>query len=528
MTNKDIKTILDEQPELQEKIFARGFLFTNAEVQTDGYPFYGKWQIKKLTTFILLVAPQQKYCFIEQDGVFIVIIGHAYNPFTGDYEEQTILTELLKQFHISDLLSYDNHFWNTINGLTGVFTIILGFQDAIYLFGDASGMQTAFYLENASQVCISSHTNLIGDLNHLVWDSYITELIHYRFFKLLGNSLPGNLTQFKEVKRLVPNHYVKIEHGVSQSCRFYWPHKLSRTPDEIVDEVSRLLKNNLELIARKWRKPAISLTGGCDSKTTLSCAADYYEKYKYFSYISSDSEEIDALAAEKICKHLGLYHKIYHVSDHDEDFANVSAVREILNWNTGNIRYSHPNDIRKRILLADTPDFDVEVKSWASEIGRAYYSKRFHGRIDFGPAPTPRKCTTLYKFFLNNRKLVRQTDAVFEKYLQDFYTRADQNPIEWQEQFFWEFRVPSWNGLVITGEHRYSFDITIPYNNRRIIELLLSAPIEMRLHDEIYSQIRKKMNPNIDATGIAVTNLKHTENRERFENLYYIFNTHFM
>ena len=116
---------------------------------------------------------------------------------------------------------------------------------------------------------------------------------------------------------------------------------------------------------------------------------------------------------------------------------------------------------------------------------------------------------------------MENTDAVFADYLNNFFEQAEEAPIPWQEQFFWEFRVSSWNGLVITGEHRYSFDITIPYNNRLLLELLLSAPIDDRIADNIYSKIRRYMNPKIDATGIAVTNLKHTKNREIAENIYY-------
>ena len=111
---------------------------------------------------------------------------------------------------------------------------------------------------------------------------------------------------------------------------------------------------------------------------------------------------------------------------------------------------------------------------------------------------------------------------MFEKYIRKYFEQAKVNPVEWQEQLFWEFRVPSWNGLVITGEHRYSFDITIPYNNRKIFELLLSASIEDRISDRVYTDIRTKMNPAIDLTGVAVTNLKHTERREIIENSYFI------
>jgi hypothetical protein len=131
----------------------------------------------------------------------------------------------------------------------------------------------------------------------------------------------------------------------------------------------------------------------------------------------------------------------------------------------------------------------------------------------------------MYKVFLHNRKLVKKTDEVFKSYLDTYFEQSKTNPIEWQDQFFWEFRVPSWNGLVITGEHRFSFDITIPYNNRRLLELLISVPIEDRINDSIYSEIRKLMNPDIDKTGIAVTNLKHTKKREKAENIYFFINS---
>lgn len=36
------------------------------------------------------------------------------------------------------------------------------------------------------------------------------------------------------------------------------------------------------------------------------------------------------------------------------------------------------------------------------------------------------------------------------------------------------------------------------------------------------------MNPEIDKTGIAVTNLKHTEKRAKLENLYYWTMTHIL
>lgn len=519
-TRKNIEEIMINNPELKDKLFARGFLFTDANVDEKGYPFYELWQKKKIDKYTVFVASKQSIYVKEKNGVSLILIGHAYDPFSMCASEVEILEELL------DTIFMDEKFREKLNQITGVFTLICIQGNKVYVVGDCTCMQTTFYGKIYNQIYVASHTNLIGDLLNLKYDEYVKKLSEYRFFSMLGNALPGDLTQFQEVKRLVPNHYMKVDENKNITVkRFYWPQILKIDMDKIVLAASDILYKNLKLISKKWEHPAISMTGGCDSKTTLSCASGIYDKFSYFSYTSSESEDVDANAAHSICKALNLEHEIYTISQKDEEFDKIEEIRSILEWNTGNIIPVNKNDVRKRAFFADTQDFDVEVKSWVSEVGRSYYSKRFNGRTKFGDKPTPRKCTTMYKFFLNNRKLVRQTDKVFKEYLDKYFEQVKENPVEWQEQLFWEYRIPSWNGLVITGEHRYSFDITIPYNNRHLLELLLSVPIEQRINDTIYSQIRKKREPIIDETGIAITNLKHTKKREKAENLYYLLHS---
>lgn len=100
--------------------------------------------------------------------------------------------------------------------------------------------------------------------------------------------------------------------------------------------------------------------------------------------------------------------------------------------------------------------------------------------------------------------------------------------IDWQGLFFWEFRMSSWNGNMITGEHRYSFDITIPYDNKCLLELLLNASLEERENDIVYKKVRNKMDKTIDENRISVTNVKHTKNRALLEDIYYILHSNLL
>lgn len=521
MCNREtIEKTLNDTIAYRDKLFAYGYIYGECCFNVSAYPFFGGWKQEKIcvggqeTKNQLLVSSQLHYWIHEEDTYTMVLLGHAYNPFSGQEKEEEILET------VSRRIKEKKNFFEYFNQLTGCFTLLFVDKENLYILGDATGIQTTYYGIINGKRYVSSHMRLLGDILHLDKAQYIEKLTSYKYYPLLGNALPGDLSAFEEVKRVIPNHYVKLTHNEVEIFRFFYPTTLSLQKTEIVDKVGNILKNSLQIIAKKWKKPAISLTGGCDSKTTLACAKDVYNEFNYFSYISSEEEKIDAEGAKFICEHLGLTHSIYHIPMEDGDLENIETHRDILFWNTGAMRCNNKNDVRKRAYFSQINDFDVEIKSWCSEVGRAYYSKRFNGRKKFGKM-TPRKCTTMYKFFLHNRKLVRETDKVFKDYIATYFQQAVENAIPWQEQFFWEFRMSSWNGSVITGEHRYSFDITIPYNNRLLLQLLLSVPLEDRIEDAVYKAVREKMNSEIDKAGIAIQNLKHTKKRAMMENLYY-------
>jgi len=518
-----LKPLLNTYPQYRDKIYIRGFLFTDDLIGEASYPFYGKWKHFDVLRKTLLVHPQQNCYVCKKNDKVAALVGHVYNPFSMEASEDKILANCLERFQKDEV-----SFWDYFNELTGVFTLFVIRNDEVWIVDDASGMQTTFYTTQNGKIYVSSHTMLLGEMLGLKKDPYVERLTSYRFFSLLGNSLPGDLTQFAGVKRVTPNFCCTYQNGSFTNRRFFTPYQIKdKSRNELVQEAGQILHNSLELITQKWDKPAVSLTGGCDSKTTLACGNGLYDRFRYYSYSSSEAEQVDCEAAAMICKALGVNHQIYHVPETVSPEEHPEVVSQILRWNCGDLLDSNPNDVRKRIALNKITDFDVEIKSWASEIGRAYFSKRFHGRTKFPAKPTGRACTTLYKFFLHDRKLVKETDKIFEQFIRNYYEPAKANPIEWYEQFFWEFRVPAWNGLVITGEHRYSSDITIPYNNRVLLTLFLSVPQEDRISDTMYHEIRAAFNPVIDATGVAVTNLLHTSRRAQFENIYWVLHSAF-
>lgn len=521
MNRYDVTEVLNRNSYLKNKIFCRGFCITNnPQMDSTMYPFYGSWKNTALcnNSVIVYTHPEINVYHKEMaDGSVLGIIGHAYNPFNGCFDENIILDYLIEAADLPEL------FLQRFNELTGTFILFRVNSEGISFAADAVGLQSVFYTLYEGKYYVSSHSNLIGDLLELEEDPFVTELKTARHFRFFGNQLPGNISPFREVLRLVPNHYIEIDKKITEK-RFYYPHHKEYGIEEACERVHVLMKSTMEIIAKKWNKPAISLTGGEDSKTTLACAYEYRDKYKYFSYDSQKNELPDVLAAKQICEKLCLPFISYSIPYEDESFDNIEDYRKIMLWNCGNVCPNNKNDLRKRIYLDNIPDFDVEVKSWASEVGRSRYTKRYNGRRNFGKKPTPRKCTTFYKFLFFDRKIMRGVDKVFEEYLDKFFEMAAENPIPWQDQFYWEWHWPSRDGVVLTCEQKYAHEITVPYNNRFILEALLSVPEEDRINDTVYKTIRNKVNPEIDMACEGVVDVNHTSRRAKAENFYYIIN----
>ncbi len=522
-----MKKLLDQDKysSYREYLYPRGYLITDSDnINLDEYPFYKNWSALSLYNYKIYLHFKQKCYLYENNDKKFFIIGHCYNPFSGEKEEKAIIKRLAEY-------ERKNKYFEYLNQLTGNF--VIGYVDKngkLNFTCDATGMLTAYYGKIDDYFYISCYSHLIGDICNLQFDPYVKKLVNYRLYHLFGKMLPGDMSAYDGIYHVIPNFQIIYADSKIEKKRF-WPTgkistDISQTEyDKKIEFSARTLHNSLQLIAEKWPgKAAISLTGGCDSKTTLACANGLYDDFDYFSYISSEAEQVDAEAAGKICTMLGLKHKIYEISSEDRSFKNIEIWRSILKRNCGEIGENNTNDVRKREYFVYHHDFDVEIKSWVSEIVRAYYNKRFEQK-KFPEYPTPRYLTAMYKVFFLERKLVHETDKKFEKFLDEYYTKEIFDKVNWTDLIFWEYRVSSWNGLVISNEHSLSFDITIPYNNRILLQTLLGTPLEMRVKDQCHKDIQKLMNKKIADAGISVTNLKHTKKRALFEKLYLFVQT---
>ena len=93
-----LESRLQVRPELQKHLFEKGFLITDKAVaDLAGYPFYGNWTVYEAGNYQILVHKGASYYSVEKNGAVYFLIGHAFNPFSMVWQEESILSSLAEK-----------------------------------------------------------------------------------------------------------------------------------------------------------------------------------------------------------------------------------------------------------------------------------------------------------------------------------------------------------------------------------------------------------------------------------------------
>lgn len=506
-----------------KSVYTFGYLLTNDDdAALRKLPMLSEWKNSNVGEFRLFVHPEQKFYCFEAHGRAYLLVGHAYDPFSMTANEDEILKRLAS-FDFGSEAYRDN-----FDCLTGVFFYAVIEGNAVTAACDCAGMLGANYAVINGKKCFSAYSQMIADIYDLNEDPYVTKLKGSKLFHWYGWYLPGDLTPYREIKRLMPNTQVRVGEEIGIN-RFYPRKPYAEAKDKEYDgrvaEICKIMNNTMRLIADKWDRPAVSLTGGTDSKTTLACAKDIQHKFSYFSYNSLPRERDDALAAQSICAALGLEHRIYNVDTDPAKYPEFEEVSKLLERHYAFLGKANSNDICKRIVLKEQFDYDVEVKSWVSEVARASRYKKY-GKKSFPSRIRPRMLTSMYKLFALNRGDVLRTDKRFKEYLTntELESAISKTGYPWTEFFVWEIVFGGWGGLALTGEHMLTNEITVPYNNRALLDMMLQTPLDKRRTDQLHRDMIHLMDDRIEKLGIHVVNGNETKKRELLERAYFDLN----
>ena len=178
------------------------------------------WNEKKIGKYKFIVHKDQDFYSYENEKYKIAIVGHAYNPFDMKYNEEELLKDCIQAYMIGE-----DEFYRKISEFTGIHIIILISDEKVICVQDCSGIKSCYFGLIDNNIYITSHTQLVADICDLEMDNYVKKLTKTKCYNIGNRYLPGNISSYKELKRLGPNTSLNIENHEFLIKRFYCTRK---------------------------------------------------------------------------------------------------------------------------------------------------------------------------------------------------------------------------------------------------------------------------------------------------------------
>ena len=468
-------------------LFKRGYLITNTSIENSSddsvRSIMAKWDKRAIDSFYIYCDPALNAHVYDKQHICILLLGLILDPLNNLDNPENILSTLHDKY-----LRSEDDFFDYVDTLTGRFVILLVSPNNKFIFQDAAGNMSLFYHDSSDGMIISSHIQLIAEVNNLEMPQQRKDFINSEDYQQHSvKYFPGLLTPYPNVVALTPNTLLYIDE--LRIRRFFPRDNITKQAisHDLIDELAHLFLKQIEML-RKKRQLSVSLTAGIDSRLTLAATRPFKDSIFYYTFvIAGDSvQERDAYFAKKVCDGLNIEHHILRVkpapvTQDDCDFLKV------FRRNTAYMRADRQGMIAKT-LYEQHPKDCLHIKSNVSEISRAFYRKQAYLlpntihpsmlSLLYGIKSQSSFCINAFQDFIDTTN--------FKKRLIFNYDVCDL--------FYWEHRIGCWQSLQIL-DFDMSQDTLILYNNRYILNKMLSVTLRERRNNMLYDEIIKSLWP---------------------------------
>lgn len=418
----------------------------------------------------------------------IIVLGYFFDIRNGDLSKNAIIKNLI----MSRQSNY-NDFLENLSYLSGRFLLILNANEEIRLFHDVAGLKAVCYYKGKGRLVIGSH------------DTLINEAMEHKLKKLYNNPKEVSFsshTRFESVEKLIPN--MSLEITTAKIERYYPVGKYSvRSKEEIRRELISYLNETVKWLNKSNYKLLLSLTGGGDSKMSLAILKPLIHRLETFTYLKDTTNESnfvkktfqnDKEIVDSIVNNLNLNHKFIEISS--DESTDLSVIETIKHNVFSNHHYNLANDyyriyggenylhIRSSALFNIGkyifPFESINVEDWDVETIAKYVQK----------------WTNIEDEADNNKHVSNLLDYA---QLENFY---NYNPLE---LLFLSYRLIQWHGGVV-GESDIAFDTILLLNARKIVDLILSYPIEDRHKNKLFVELIDQLWPILNYWDINSPN----------------------
>lgn len=465
----------------------RQFILADREIRAASHRSH--WKTYRVGAYFLYVHPDLDDLQVASDRLRLTLLGYITDPRQPERRDRDIVESLIGEIRgIDDLVKQTTPYG-------GRWILLLQHADGVYLFADPAGVRQIHFANTRvpEVMCASQPGTIAEELNLVVDKDAVEGFVQRQVQREPDWWWPHNRSAYKEVNRLIPNHYVHLE---SKSVQRFWP-RTALTPlglEEGASRCSSLLQGSI-LAASQRFELALPLTAGWDSRTVLAASRPIRDRIHYYTLIfdAMDRQHRDVVVPSRLLRRLGLEH---HVVTCSKEVA--PAFKEIYDRN---VSFAHPKQAHIAHGIAErVPSARVAIKGHCSEIARC-------GFYDFGYASD---CTEVDgvtpRLSLSAEELARVASMEqeplaiegFSEWLPPAQQCEREYGVKMLDLFYWEQRLGSW---LATGQLEFDIaqEVFHPFNCRELLESLLSIDIAYRRGPDyvLYRRMVERLWPDV-------------------------------
>lgn len=441
----------------EKYLFRRQFLLGSSYIKS--FPKWNKVSIND--KFFLSVHPDLDVLKVTFKENTIVLLGYILDPFNPSFDNQNIINSIAEKISVADDI------FQYIDSMCGRFVFIVKINDEVRIFNDAAGYRQIFYYtDGKNNILCASQPSIMAEEFGLGTDPYIAEDLS-RLPLIQDESArwyPGNITLYKGIYHLTPNHYLDLKSG---EVKRYWPVKSLETisPEKAAEYSSKLLQGAFKSASQRYNI-ALAITAGYDTRVLLAACKMLKEKIHYLTHTHTDLDENgpDIQIPRKLLERYGLKHHVAHHSKAVEnDFQtifkkNVTGAKDLHNRNAyAFLKYFQSMGIEMVVAQGEggglgkrfyrlPPFFGVNEKTLATVVGM-------------------RGCRT--------------AERAIGVWLESANNGVAYG-INILDLLYWEMRLGNWSTLAVSS-YDIVFETLLPFNCRKLLECFISVDINDRL-----------------------------------------------
>lgn len=380
----------------------------------------------------------------------------------------------------------NQQFQQSVDAICGRFAVFRLSPHRLWAQNDAQGLRAVFHTDTIYPAVVGSHAHLVGEVVGAPSNAFARPKYHEQTNL---RTPPGRHTTRHGIYSVLPNTELEMP---SRQVRRIYPRVIrrQRPTSELLPSVEGEIKGCLRLLVESGNPIFVSLSAGLDTRLTLALLREYLQHVKFFTYdvanVRNRANQFDTSDALRLAASFNLPHTMLHV-----DGGAPPEIKRVLAVNR-----HRPHAVGLAVRYRESfPSNAIHLRSNGNGTLTAWYSR--DGWPDVSVTPE-------YRMQLASRG--KCFDLGVLDAFTDSWQASESRKVEALEHSGLDFayaedRMGTWHQNIVQ-ESDIAFETRVPFGSRRLIDRMLSAPLEDRRSGRFFVSMIRRLWPELLAVPI--------------------------